>query len=215
MYFAIISMMMCLGSSVVIAFVLHPLSEDPATSAKSQFSHQRCQDESLQSIRKGLLRALNMQTEPQVPAGTIDSVREQWLRTFTTIPQSVRKIAAAADYPVPQDSGNSTGMRCCSVASEIFMKDLGWDSWVIHPLSLNIVQCALCNPADGTMQCPSSSSSVQDASTQGHLPCCQPTLQENLNLVYMDEAGAIVISPVMLTRSCGCGPGNAQQPSVE
>lgn len=41
MYFAIISMMMCLGSSVVIAFVLHPLSEDPATSANSQFSHQR------------------------------------------------------------------------------------------------------------------------------------------------------------------------------
>jgi len=41
----------------------------------------RCQGESLESIRKGLLGALNLQAEPQLPAGGLDGVREQW-RTF-------------------------------------------------------------------------------------------------------------------------------------
>ncbi|MEQ2219867.1 hypothetical protein XENOCAPTIV_026279 [Xenoophorus captivus] len=213
MSFTFIGIMMLLGSSLTIAFVLHSSNEEPEASAESQFAHQRCQNESLQSIRKGLLRALSMQTEPQLPAGAIESVREQWQRTFSIFPQSVKNTAAPTDYSVLHDSGNKTGLKCCSASSEIFMKDLGWDSWVIHPLSLTIVQCALCNPAYGTMQCPSSSSSVQEASSQDHLPCCQPSLQETLNLVYMDETGTILISAVELTRSCGCGPGNAQQPS--
>ncbi|XP_035996215.1 gonadal somatic cell derived factor [Fundulus heteroclitus] len=215
MSFAFISSVMLLGSSVVVAFVLHPSNEEPAASANSPFSHQRCQDQSLQSIRKNLLRALNMQTEPQLPAGVIDGVREQWLRTFNIVPQIVKKTATTADYSVLHDGGNSTGLKCCAAASEISMKDLGWDSWVIYPLSLTVVQCALCNPADGTVQCPESSSRVQDASSQDNLPCCQPATQETQNLAYMDETSTIVLSSVELTRSCGCGPGNAQQPGSD
>lgn len=208
MSFAIVGMMMLLGSSVVIAFVLNPSSVEHPGPANSPSTHQRCQDQSLQSIRKDLLRALNMQIEPQLPAGAIESVREQWQRTDSNIAQSARKTAETTDYSVMQDSGNRTGLKCCSAASEIFMKDLGWDSWVIHPLSLTFVQCALCDPANGTVQCLSSSSSVQNPSSQDPLPCCQPTSQETLNLVYMDETGTIVISAFELTRSCGCGRGN-------
>uniref|UniRef100_A0A3Q2NUD6 Uncharacterized protein n=1 Tax=Fundulus heteroclitus TaxID=8078 RepID=A0A3Q2NUD6_FUNHE len=164
MSFAFIGSVMLLSSSVVVAFVLHPSNEEPAASANSPFSHQRCQDQSLQSIRKNLLRALNMQTEPQLPAGVIDGVREQWLRTFNIIPQIVKKTAS-------KWNGNRTGLKCCAAASEISMKDLGWDSWVIYPLSLTVVQCALCNPAEGTVQCPASSSRVQDASSQVGDPC--------------------------------------------
>ncbi|XP_014906804.1 growth/differentiation factor 7-like isoform X2 [Poecilia latipinna] len=224
MSFAFIGMMILLGFSKTTAFVLHPSNEEPAAPAISSLSQQRCKDESLQSIRKGLLRALNLQAEPQLPAGGIDSVREQWQRTIGFILQAAKKTAPT-DYSVSHDSGNRTGLTCCSVASEISMKDLGWDSWVIHPLSLTFVQCALCNPADGTMQCPSSSSSVQGASSQvvvvnsqlpkDPLPCCQPAVQETLNIVYMDEIATIVISPIEVNRSCGCGPGNAPQPSTE
>lgn len=58
--------------------------------------------------------------------------------------------------------------KCYLIVIIIFcnLSDLSWDSWVIHPLSLTFVQCALCNPAEGTVQCPSSSSGVQDASSQ-------------------------------------------------
>ncbi|XP_054908712.1 gonadal somatic cell derived factor isoform X1 [Poeciliopsis prolifica] len=215
MSFAFIGMMIVLGFSKTTAFVLHRSNEEPTAPAISSLSHQRCKDESLQSVRKGLLRALNLQAEPQLPAGVIDRVRDQWQRTIGFIPHAAKKTAPATDYSVSHDSGNRTGLKCCSIASEISMKDLSWDSWVIHPLSLTFVQCALCNPADGTVQCPSSSSGVLDASSQDLSSCCQPTVQETLNIVYMDETGTIVISPIEVNRSCGCGPGNAPQPSTE
>lgn len=53
----------------------------------------RCHGESLRSIRKGLLRALNLQAEPQLPAGGLDSVREQWKSIFSTIPHRAKDAA--------------------------------------------------------------------------------------------------------------------------
>lgn len=41
--------------------------------------------------------------------------------------------------------------------------DLGWDSWVIYPISLTVVQCAICNLEANTVQCPSSDINVQDS----------------------------------------------------
>ncbi|XP_072228036.1 gonadal somatic cell derived factor [Leuresthes tenuis] len=215
MSFSLIVMTMLLGSSMVIAFVLRPSKEGYAASADSSISHHRCQDESLQSIRKSLLRALNIQTEPRLPAGGLDSVREQWQRTFSTNSQSAQDTKIASGYSVSPDSGNNTSLKCCSMTSEIFMKDLGWDSWVIHPLSLTIVQCAVCNPTDNTVRCPSSAPRVQDGNSQDQVPCCQPTSQKMVPIVYMDESSTIVISDMQLTRSCGCGPGNTHQPNKE
>ncbi|KAM4559506.1 bone morphogenetic protein 6-like [Odontesthes bonariensis] len=210
MSFAFIVMTMLFGSSVVTPFVLHPSKEELVASANPPISHHRCQDESLQSIRKSLLRALNMQTEPQLPAGGLDRVREQWQRTFSTISQSAPHTRPASDCSVPPDGGNSTSLRCCSVASDISMKDLGWDSWVIHPLSLTVVQCALCDPAEDTVPCSPSASGVQDANSQDQVPCCRPTSQESVPVVYMDETSTVVLSDVQLTRSCGCGRGDKE-----
>ncbi|XP_047438264.1 uncharacterized protein LOC125006351 [Mugil cephalus] len=123
----------------------------------------RCQGESWQSVRKDLLKALNMQTEPRLPAGGLAGIRDQWKRTTSTIFHRASELPAASESP---DSGNKTSLRCCSVATEIFMKNLGWDSWVIHPLSLTIVQCAICNSAVNTVQCPPSHSNDQDANSQ-------------------------------------------------
>nr|XP_054600420.1 gonadal somatic cell derived factor [Nothobranchius furzeri] len=202
-----VMMLMLLGSAVVNAFVLHPSKEEPA--ANSAFPRQRCPDESLRAIRKSLLGELNLQSEPQLPAGVVDSIRKQWQRTFSTVSLSAKDTAGASDVSESHDGGNSTGLQCCSMASEIFMKDLGWDTWMIHPVSLTIVQCAACNPVDNSVQCPSSSSS----SIQADLPCCQPASQKMVSIAYMDETGAINLSSVQLTRSCGCEPGNAQQQS--
>ncbi|XP_070780882.1 gonadal somatic cell derived factor [Enoplosus armatus] len=204
--------MMLLGSSVVFAFVLQPSKEELADSENSPASHHRCQRESLQSIRKGLLGALNLQTEPQLPAGGLDGIREQWRSTFSNIAHRTKDNAVPA-VSVSPDGGNSTSLKCCAMASEIFMKDLGWDHWVIHPASLTIVQCALCNPEENNVQCPSSNTNVQDANSQ--VPCCQPTSQEMVPVVYVDAFSTLVISSVQLTRSCGCEHGSLQQPSEE
>lgn len=211
---AFIVMTMLLGSSLVIAFVLQPSKEEPAASANSPVYHHRCQGGSLQSIRKGLLGALNLQAEPQLPAGGLDSVRERWHSIFNSLAHTAKNTAvpAASGYSVSPDVGNQTSLKCCSVATEIFMKDLGWDNWVIHPASLTIVECALCNPEANTVQCPSSHTNDQDAESQ--LPCCQPTFQEMVPILYMDEFSTLVISSVQLTRSCSCGPATVQQTST-
>ncbi|XP_034565079.1 gonadal somatic cell derived factor [Notolabrus celidotus] len=211
---AFIVMTMLLGLSVVSAFVLQPSREEPAASANAPDSHHRCQGESLQSIRKGLLRALNLQIEPRLPNGGLDMVTEQWRANFSNIAHRPRDAAVPAISGSP-DGGNSTSLKCCSMASEVFMKDLGWDSWVILPVSVTTVQCALCSPEGNIVQCPSSQSNVQDSDSQVQVPCCQPASQEKVLFVYVDASGTIVLSSVQMTSSCGCGHGDLQQPGQQ
>ncbi|KAM8827557.1 uncharacterized protein AB9W97_003955 [Spinachia spinachia] len=205
MSFTFFVVTMLLGSPVAIGFVLQSSSEEPSTSAVSQPS---CPGGALQSIRKALLGLLNLQAEPPLPAGGLDVIREQWRTTFST-------IAGSAKYtPTPVASGisvsttvcNSTSLKCCSTASEIFMKDLGWDNWVLHPASLTIVQCALCDPEGSPVQCPSTNANVQEADSQ--VPPCRPTSQEMVPVLHMAEFNTVVISSVQLTRSCDCKPVN-------
>ncbi|XP_059214485.1 gonadal somatic cell derived factor [Centropristis striata] len=212
MSFSFIGMMLLLGSSVAIAFVLQPFKEEPAA---SPVSYHRCQAASLQAIRKDLLEALNLQVEPQLPAGSLDAIREQWRNTFSSLTHRAKDTAVpvASGYFASPDVANSASLKCCSIASEVFMKDLGWDNWVIHPASLTIVQCSPCIPAANTLQCPSSHTNVQGADSQ--VPCCHPTSQEMVPVLYVDEFSTLVISSVQLTRSCGCGSGNLQQPGTE
>nr|BAM75186.1 gonadal soma derived factor [Halichoeres trimaculatus] len=208
---AFIVMTMLLGSSVVIAFVLQPSREETAAPASDPALHHRCQSESLQSIRKGLPRALNLQTEPQLPNGGLDHVTAQWRASFSNIAQKTRDAAVPAISSSP-DGGNSTSLKCCTSSSEVFMKDLGWDSWVIAPVSVTIVQCALCSPEGDVVQCPSSLSSVQDAGPQVQVPCCQAAFQETVPILYVDQSGSVVLSSIQLTSSCGCGHADHQQP---
>lgn len=183
----------------------------------------RCQREPLQSIRKSLLSELNLQSEPQLPAGGLDLVRKHWRRTFTNMARNAEDPAGNSNPQIPHflhkpepsiqttltfdlilpvlvvddltaspEGANSTGLKCCPLASEVFMtgmlwcscastrayiyrntatlffclSDLGWDSWVIHPLSLTILTCALCDPQGNVVQCPSSQSSTLDANLQ-------------------------------------------------
>lgn len=53
----------------------------------------RCQGESLQSIRKSLLSSLNLQVEPQLAAGGLDSVREQWRSIYSNIADRAKDAA--------------------------------------------------------------------------------------------------------------------------
>ncbi|XP_040053986.2 gonadal somatic cell derived factor [Gasterosteus aculeatus] len=203
MSFAFFVTAMLLGSSVAIAFVLQPSREEPSTSAVSRHS---CQGGSSQSIRTALLGLLNLQAEPALPAGGLDGIREQWRTTFSTVAGSAKDTATpvASGNSVSTTVCNSTSLECCSMASEIFVKDLGWDNWVLHPASLTIVQCALCDPEGSPEQCPPSHANVQEADPQA--PRCVPIAQEMVPVVYLDELSTLVISSVQLTRSCGCDP---------
>lgn len=54
----------------------------------------RCQGESLESIRKALLSSLGLQVEPQLPAGGLTAVREQWTRTYNNIAHKAKDTAS-------------------------------------------------------------------------------------------------------------------------
>ncbi len=60
----------------------------------------RCQGESLQSLRKGLLRALNLKAEPQLPAGRLDGLREQWRSTFSNIAHTAKDAVGKWDLKI-------------------------------------------------------------------------------------------------------------------
>ncbi|KAK2819286.1 hypothetical protein Q5P01_024847 [Channa striata] len=218
MSFAFIAMTMLLGSSVVIAFILQP----PKGQAEAEDSHHRCQGESLQSVRKSLLSHLNLQAEPQLPVSVLDSVRAQWKTTFSTISHgAATDIAETSGYSVSPD-GNSTNPGCCSTATEIFMKELfllfdrsGLGQLGDPSQQPYLVQCAMCNRDTNTVQCPSPQPDDHKPSLQIPVPCCQPTAKKMVPILYMDEFNALVISSVQLTHSCGCGPGNIQQPGEE
>uniref|UniRef100_A0A673B1F0 TGF-beta family profile domain-containing protein n=1 Tax=Sphaeramia orbicularis TaxID=375764 RepID=A0A673B1F0_9TELE len=220
---AFVVTMMLLGSSAVIAFVLQPPKQESAASVISAVSHHRCQGESLQSVRKRLLRDLSLQTEPQLPSGALDGVRKQWKSAFRAAVEQSHDAAGTSDnstghsgssgHSSSSDDGNQ--LQCCSMNSEVFMTDLGWDTWVIHPDSLTLVQCAGCSSVGNAVQCPRSHTNTQDA-TQVQGPthsalCCQPTSQTTVPIVYMDELGTVVMSSVQMTQSCGCEPPPPQQ----
>ncbi|KAJ8352976.1 hypothetical protein AAFF_G00125640, partial [Aldrovandia affinis] len=136
-------------------FVLHPSGGEPA-GANTSVSDMpvvkvnRCQGDSLQVIRKKLLGALNLDKEPQVSVTGISRLREQWKATFAATAHSSLKpqelTAVNRTSPGNQDNTNSPGLHCCQLVSQIFIKDLGWEGWIIYPDTFTYTQCSVCHP---------------------------------------------------------------------
>uniref|UniRef100_A0A3B3ZCR5 TGF-beta family profile domain-containing protein n=1 Tax=Periophthalmus magnuspinnatus TaxID=409849 RepID=A0A3B3ZCR5_9GOBI len=194
MSFTCIFMMTLLGSAVVIAFVLQPSQEESDRFVIAAGFHQSV---SLQSIKKELLKSLNLQAEPQVPVGLLDSVQEQWKQAFSALSRTAVIIVSCF----------VNSLKCCSLTSEIFMKDLGWSNWVIYPSSLTVTKCKLCIREGNTVQCP-----APVHPQNGQVPCCRPTSHKLVPIVYMSEYGSVVISSVQLAQGCDCDIGNNQEP---
>ncbi|XP_075899840.1 gonadal somatic cell derived factor [Nelusetta ayraudi] len=208
MSLTLVVMMMLVGSSVVFAFVVQPAREEPAASASSPVLHHRCHGASLESIRRALLRSLNLQAEPQPRATSVHAARKQWRSVYSRMAHIIKDAAVAAQ---PADGDTGTSMKCCSTAHEILMTDLGWDSWVIHPDSITVVQCARCNPEGNPVQCLTSHTEEHGTESQEPVPCCQPSAGTMLPVIYMDQLDSVVISSVQLPGSCGCAHGGGGQ----
>ncbi|XP_054612246.1 gonadal somatic cell derived factor [Dunckerocampus dactyliophorus] len=188
MSFAFVVMMALLCSSVAIAFVLQPPKEDAAAPPDS---NSRCHGGSLQSIRKGLLAALNLQVEPRLPEGAI----AQW----SSIAERMKALPISSSDSVSADDGKNSG--CCTVTSEVLMRELGWDKWMIYPDRVTVVQCAPCSPH---MPCHPPQPDAQGADSQVPPSCCQPTSYEDVPVCYRDEFDSVVITSMHLPRRCGC-----------
>ncbi|KAJ8338946.1 hypothetical protein SKAU_G00357320 [Synaphobranchus kaupii] len=197
------------------AFVLHPSRGEPAGASGSVSDMpvgkvNRCQGESLQVIKQKLLEALNLNKEPRISRTGLSGFREQWKAALGDTAQSslksqgftVLNSTSTLESPGTQDDTNS--LHCCQLVSQIFIKDLGWENWIIYPETFTYTQCAVCHPhldPKATL-CRAHSSPEPNTPTK----CCQPTSQEMVLFFYMDELNTLVISPVALTNQCGCKP---------
>ncbi|XP_077353399.1 bone morphogenetic protein 7-like [Festucalex cinctus] len=194
MSFTSIAVMALMCSSAVIAFVLQPPKQEDAM---AQNSNSRCYGESLESIRKELLAALNLQAEPRLPEGAM----KQWSGTAERLKPVAVSSASSSD-----DGQNTSG--CCAETSEVSMTDLGWNNWMIYPETVTLVHCA---PCGHSTSCSPKANAPQRDDLQVQAPCCQPTAQEAVPVLYMDEWNTVVITSMHLTRRCGC-PATMQPP---
>ncbi|XP_077398987.1 bone morphogenetic protein 6-like [Vanacampus margaritifer] len=190
MSFTSITVLALMCSSVVIAFVLQPPKQEDAV---AQDSNSRCRGESLEFIRKELLDALNLQAEPRMPEGA----RKQWSGTAERL-----KAVAVSSLSSSYDDGLDTS-GCCAKTSEVSMTDLGWDNWMIYPQSITLVHCA---PCGHNVSCRPQPNATHRDDLQLQAPCCHPTTQEAVHVIYMDEWNTAVITSMHLTRRCGCTP---------
>lgn len=167
------ALVVLLGFPLGNTFVLHPSPDAEA---------HRCRGEP--DIRKILLESLDLQQEPHVSVFEMKQLRARWKATSKAI------VASTPDNSTfPEDSGNTTQQKCCKHSSQVFIKDLGWDRWIVHPETFTFTQCKSCNPN----QC----SSAQ---------CCKATAHDILPFVYVD-GWSLVVSSVSLARECGCDTG--------
>ncbi|XP_066501711.1 gonadal somatic cell derived factor isoform X2 [Hoplias malabaricus] len=197
---------MLVGCHLGKAFVLQP--EEPEET--SAVSSSRCQAESLQSVRRIILDALNLQNEPRVSVPGLALIREQWKIAFRGTGHSEPTLTKGTGNQMSSgisNLGNSTVLQCCKLASQIFIKDLGWDQWIIYPESFTFVHCHGCDPQQGqsVVRCKG------DSSPSSQAPCCEPVAHNLVPFLYLDETSSLVMSSVALTRECGCGPGNGPQ----
>uniref|UniRef100_A0A673HB77 Bone morphogenetic protein 5-like n=1 Tax=Sinocyclocheilus rhinocerous TaxID=307959 RepID=A0A673HB77_9TELE len=148
-------------------FVLHPSPEASAGELE---------------IRKILLESLNLQQEPRVSVLKMHHLREQWKASMRSTGNST----------FPEDSRNSS---CCKHSCQVFIKDLGWERWVVYPESITFVQCRSCGSESAD--------------------CCKPTAHDIVPFLYVDDWSGWVLSSVSLIRQCGCDPGEqTQDPEV-
>uniref|UniRef100_A0AAY5E7I5 TGF-beta family profile domain-containing protein n=1 Tax=Electrophorus electricus TaxID=8005 RepID=A0AAY5E7I5_ELEEL len=163
---------------------------------------RRCKRETLQSVRKVILDSLSLQAEPHVSVPGMTCLRDQWKAVFEG---PGRAIPLQPNIPgtlhlessEPLSPGNSTAPMCCKLTSQIFIRDLGWDQWIIYPESFTYTRCSPCDPRMDPTPPP-----VEPET----MPCCESTYYELLPFLYLDATSALVITSVPMTRECGCRP---------
>ncbi|XP_077593677.1 bone morphogenetic protein 5-like isoform X1 [Stigmatopora nigra] len=187
MSIAVFATMALICSPVVVAFVLQPPEQK---NESPQDSINRCHGDSLESIRKDLLAALNLQAEPRLPEGN----KKQWSGTA----ERLQAVAGRMPSGYSSDNGQDT-QGGCTQTCEVSMTDLGWGNWMIYPERLTLVNCG--HDASCRLNTPKhDDSEVQTL-------CCQPTAHEVVPVMYMDEFNTVVITSVRMIHRCGCPAG--------
>ncbi|XP_072887684.1 uncharacterized protein [Hemitrygon akajei] len=97
----------------------------------------------------------------------------------------------------------SSPRRCCQMASQISLTDLGWQDWILYPELITYVHCASCRHPRDVMarNCHRNQTSSSRTSHRKH--CCKAVKTVWVPIVYVDEDLSLVVSNIPLTEECG------------
>ncbi|XP_066566998.1 gonadal somatic cell derived factor isoform X2 [Amia ocellicauda] len=204
-----------LGKAFILPVAQENTSPSPSVPDMPVIKMTSCKGESLQSIKDKLLRALNLEWEPRVNQDVMSQLRDTWKTSFNLMHHNSKTPAGynTSIQQSPMTNSNTTvGQQCCQLVSQIFIKDLGWESWFLYPESFTYIQCVNC-PSDWDR---SSSWRCRDdiPSSKRHLPqvpCCRPVAEDSIPVIYIDQHITVTISTITLVQECGC----ARDPDTE
>lgn len=184
---------------------------DPAVPVSSDQTNSRCQGAPLQTIRENILQGLNLKWEPRHQGTGMAELREQWKAAFKVSGHSGLPIQSPSHMSAGYEPGSPTAVQCCKLSTQIFIKDLGWENWVIYPESFTFTQCSPCSPQPNPSEplCPRTASTT---GTSSQVTCCHPVAHDLVPFLYLDDRSTLVISSVPMTSQCGCGGGGDPQP---
>ncbi|KAL4660453.1 inhibin beta E chain-like [Arapaima gigas] len=164
----------------------------------------RCQMPFLVEAKEHLLHELKLKRVPQLPIAVVEKLRAAFSNpTLNPLPSPYDKVMSITSFSLTYGNGdltNTTELRCCQLNAKIFVKDLGWDSWIMLPKSFTYSQCQICRSHLDLMapSCTLLEGAEQHGASQG--PCCKPISHHFEPFVYMDEGGTLTISSVQLAR---------------
>ncbi|XP_076844951.1 gonadal somatic cell derived factor [Brachyhypopomus gauderio] len=187
--------------------VLRRSPGDPGHDQTSPDVVSRCTGEGLRTVRKVILDSLSLQAAPHVSVPGMTRLRDQWKTAFEGTGQATAQRLNNLNVPESRCSaGDSSSPMCCTLTSQVFIKDLGWDHWIIYPESFSYTQCSAYDPrVDPTISHCAEDSPKRQVSSSQKL-CCEPTSYDVLPFLYVDAMSTLVITSVPMIRECGCRP---------
>uniref|UniRef100_A0A3Q0SLF8 Bone morphotic protein 10 n=1 Tax=Amphilophus citrinellus TaxID=61819 RepID=A0A3Q0SLF8_AMPCI len=127
--------------------------------------------------------------------------------------QSLVQLQSNLIYDAPpRIRRNVKSESCRRTPLSVDFKDIGWDKWIIQPLSYEAYKCnGVCNPPMTSEVSPTKHAVVQTllsikSPERAPRACCVPTKLEPISLLYHDN-GAITFNHKyegMVVAECGC-----------
>ncbi|XP_041098051.1 inhibin beta E chain-like [Polyodon spathula] len=158
-----------------------------------------------------LLDALNLKQAPHINIEGMSQITAALRKELKGISQNSNLSSVEKTDPgfLNTTAENNTQREktephCCQITSQIFITDLGWESWIVYPESFSYTQCESCSHGRSRtwQHCRQGGPSAEHHDPK--VKCCLAVEHLWLRFVYTDEDSNLVASNVPLTQMCGC-----------
>ncbi|XP_015216838.1 gonadal somatic cell derived factor [Lepisosteus oculatus] len=180
-----------------------------------------CQGEPLQTIRTKLLEAFSLKQAPDVNPEGMSELRDHWKAALSVFSKNseTSETATVGNTVTLQESylnnskSTTTRVSCCKMTSQVFIKDLGWETWILHPESFAYAQCVACAPHRDRARLRCGPAGLASRHHAPQVSCCGPVAFRMVPFIYLDHHSTLTISNIPLVQDCSCttDPGTGME----